>query len=129
MNAMLPRVGALVLAARIDTSGVGVVFARNTAPPESGAWARMRRKSREISYFFDSCEPGLQGAPHCLHSGCSASHYGSLRTLHAHMSPIRFSRTLDRMPLRKSCLSAGEQLSFIWRLACGFQAASGFRCK
>ena len=27
--------------------------------------------------------------------------------------PIRVSRTLDRMPLRKSCLSANEQLSFI----------------
>jgi len=31
--------------------------------------------------------------------------------------PIRVSRTLDRMPLRKICLSAGEQISFIWRLA------------
>src|SRR5947208_9682162 len=50
----------------------------------------------------DSCEPGLQGAPHCLHSRWSASHFGSLRTLHAHMCPIRVARTLDRMPLRRS---------------------------
>ena len=52
-------------------------------------------------FVLDSCEPGLQGAPHCLHSRWSASHCGSLRTLHAHMCPIRVSRTLDRMPLRE----------------------------
>src|SRR3954453_6353224 len=69
--------------------------------------------NRISNSFLDSCEPGLQGAPHCLHSRWSASLNGSLRTLHAHMCPIRVSRTLDRMPLRKSCLSAGEQLSFI----------------
>src|SRR4051812_38813467 len=43
--------------------------------------------------------------------------------------PIRVSRTLDRMPLRKSCLSANEQLSFIRRLARGFWAAAGSACK
>src|SRR3954469_22243391 len=82
-----------------------------------------------IRLVLDSCEPGLQGAPHCLHSRWSASHYGSLRTLHAHMCPIRVSRTLDRMPLRKSCLSAGEQLSFIRRIASENRAASASACK
>src|SRR5437763_12536618 len=42
--------------------------------------------------------------------------------------PIRVARTLDRMPLRKSCLSAGEQLSFIRRLARRFWATTGFGC-
>src|SRR3954447_25361701 len=43
--------------------------------------------------------------------------------------PIRVSRTLDRMPLRKSCLSANEQLSFIRRLARRFWAAEQLGCK
>src|SRR3954464_5837733 len=43
--------------------------------------------------------------------------------------PIRVSRTLDRMPLRKSCLSANEQLYFIPRLAYRFRAAAGSACK
>src|SRR3954454_9607376 len=79
-------------------------------------------------FVLDSCEPGLQGAPHCLHSRWSASLNGSLRTVHAHMCPIRVSRTLDRITLRKSCLSAGEQLSFIRRLARRFWATTGFGC-
>src|SRR5438309_5320551 len=43
--------------------------------------------------------------------------------------PIRVSRTLDRMPLRWSCLSAGEQLSFIRRIASGFGTAERLGCK
>src|SRR5437763_14797453 len=42
--------------------------------------------------------------------------------------PIRVARTLDRMPLRKTCLAASEQISFIRRLARGFWAARGLGC-
>src|SRR4051812_23749656 len=55
--------------------------------------------------------PDYRGAPHWSTQGA-----------------IRVSRTLDRMPLRTSCLSAGEQLSFICRLSRGFSAAARSGC-
>src|SRR4051794_23722419 len=57
--------------------------ARKGAQPENRACGPLvRRKSPESDYFrlivLDSCEPGLQGAPHCLHSRWSTSHCGGL---------------------------------------------------
>src|SRR3954452_25595074 len=64
-------------------------------PDDRSRWAigwRISPKSACFRLFvLDSCEPGLQGAPHCLPSRWSASHYGSLRTLHAH-----FARSASR---------------------------------
>src|SRR5437764_3515751 len=87
-------------------------------------------KSPDQELVFDSCEPGLQGAPPCLHSRWSASHCGSLGTLHQRMDPIAVSRELEiRNAAPKRLLLGHRAALFIRRIASENRAAAAGACK
>src|SRR5437763_2255938 len=89
-----------------------------------------KRLEVSLAFLFDSCEPGLQGAPPCLHSRWSSSLCGSLGTLHQRMDPIAVSRELEiRNAAPKRLLLGHRAALFIRRVARRFRAAARSGCK
>src|SRR3954447_25640678 len=107
-----------------DTSGVRVILGGDGERPDDRSlglfYGENRRNQTVLTLRFRLLRAGTTGGAPLPPLEVECKPLWQPENVARAFCPIRVARTLDRMPLRKSCLSAGEQLSFIRRLARGF---------
>src|SRR5438477_6784685 len=103
-----------------DTSGLRVVYARIVCGRITGRMGQNAAKIAGNRTLFGLLRAGTTGGAPLPPLEVECKPLWQPENVARAFGPIRVARTLDRMPLRKICLSAGEQISFIRRLARGF---------